>query len=124
MLNVQQPMVAKNSAAESDANTNTKRRSLDSISPDSLLLVALQSPRGVDLVDRLGPTILDEDLVCSRCHDHPLKGTLTQRDYWGLAAIFQTEVQWRQEEDLTYITTAKDQPLPVSSLKPLMVDPG
>ncbi len=60
----------------------------------SVFLVALGSPQGVELVDQVGRTVLDEDLTCARCHDHPLKARLSQREYWGLAAVFQSELRW------------------------------
>ncbi|WP_164104355.1 DUF1549 domain-containing protein [Candidatus Laterigemmans baculatus] len=66
----------------------------EDFNPASVWLSGLAGPRSVPLVEQFGHAMLDMDLRCGRCHDHPLDGRVWQNQYWELNAVFQTSLRW------------------------------
>lgn len=60
---------------------------------------ALAGPQSVPLTDQFAHSILDVDVRCGRCHDHPLDGRVAQGLYWQLNAIFETGLRWSTDSE-------------------------
>jgi hypothetical protein len=54
----------------------------------SELFLVQYSRRPEDTTEAVSRLFLGTQLQCARCHDHPFDGTLTQRDFYGLAGFF------------------------------------
>ncbi len=80
----------------------TARGAIDSSSEDfnpaAVWYGALAGPRSVPLVEQFGHAMLDLDLRCGRCHDHPLDERVGQDQYWSLNAVFETGLRWTATE--------------------------
>lgn len=51
-------------------------------------LSALAGQRSVTLTQQIGRGLLDMDLACARCHDHPIDSRVQQHEFWTFAAVF------------------------------------
>jgi hypothetical protein len=78
---------------------------------------ALAGPRSVPLTDQFAHSVLDVDVRCGRCHDHPLDGRVAQGLYWQLNAIFETGLRWSTDSKdalrVDNAALAADTPSPV-----------
>ncbi len=57
-------------------------------------LTSLAGERSVPITQQVGHGLLDLDLGCARCHDHPIDSQIHQQDFWGLAAVFENGLQY------------------------------
>ncbi len=71
----------------------------EEFNPAAVWFASLAGPRSVPLVEQFGHAVLDVDLRCGRCHDHPLDGRIAQESYWQLNAVFETGLRWSSDEE-------------------------
>lgn len=71
----------------------------DGFNPAAVWIGALVGPQSISLAEQAGHVLLDVDLRCSRCHDHPLDGRVWQDQYWQFSAMFDTGLRWLVGDD-------------------------
>jgi hypothetical protein len=53
-----------------------------------LLFYAALKMNPEEIAAQTSRTFLGTKLECAQCHDHPFDATISQKDFWGLAAVF------------------------------------
>jgi hypothetical protein len=67
--------------------------------PAAVWLGALAGPQSVPMAEQVGHALLDVDLRCGRCHDHPLDARVWQGQYWQFSAMFETGLRWTVDDE-------------------------
>ena len=84
------------------------------VANDSGFLASLGSPHSTNVVDQAGRVLFNEDLACARCHDHPLKSHVSQIDYWSIAAIFQNDLRWYEQDGVVHVAGQSPESVPAA----------
>ncbi len=61
-------------------------------------LTVLAGGQSVPVTEQTAHALLDLDLRCGRCHDHPIEGGIAQQDYWQFAALFENALYYTRSD--------------------------